>query len=282
MISVSIIANHKKDHQYDTTKLLIQKLMAHGVQVRIDQEIADSIRMPQLASDKLFDDLTAVISLGGDGTLLGVARDAAAFGTPILGVNLGNLGFMTEIETTEIDAAIEKLISGDFTLEPRMMLKAELIREGKCIQSYTALNDIGVSRGALSRIVNFRIAIGDKFVDDYAADGLLVSTPTGSTAYSLSAGGPIVDPSMQLILVTPICPHSLHARAMVLPPQEAISVIIEGSYHDAMLTVDGQLGFHIQADDIVKVQKSPEVTHLVRIYPYDFYTILRNKIKSKG
>lgn len=223
--------------------------------------------------------LQMFITLGGDGTILRAARVAAPFGVPILGVNLGRLGFLAEVEPQEVEANLSRLLNGDYWLEERLMLHAELVRGGKHLGSYEALNDIAVCRGSAVRVVRLSVFIEDTYLTTYVSDGLIVATPTGSTAYNLSAGGPIVAPDVQNLLLTPIAPHLTPARALVLSGETNITVAVATEY-EAILTVDGQIDVKLEQDDVVKVRKSEYVARFVRLRPARyFYETLLERLK---
>lgn len=221
----------------------------------------------------------AVVVLGGDGTLLAAAKRFGPLGVPILGVNTGHLGFLTELEWPQELDLLGPLLDGDRVIDPRMMLSAAVIREGKEIGRFLALNDAVVTKGPLARIVRLHVSVGGKLFATYRADGLIAATPTGSTAYSLSAGGPIVSPNHDVILITPICPHSLAARSLVIAPDDEVTIRVDpGHSGTIMLTVDGQEGFDLRAGDEVRVRRAAEVAHLIRRPDFNFYDVLRRKL----
>lgn len=224
--------------------------------------------------------LDLVISLGGDGTMLRAARELASKGTPILGVNIGNLGFLTEVESTEFPLAIKALHEGNYFIENRMMLSCDITNSHKK-KSFLALNDIVLAKGTLSRIVKYDIVIDNKFYTTFISDGVIVSTPTGSTAYSLSAGGPLIYPTLSLISITPICPHSLGVRTTVIDSNSKIQINREKQREKVFLTVDGQEAIEIKEMDNVEITMSNLKCRLVKLNNYDYFTILRKKITSR-
>jgi len=245
------------------------------------RNLAESLNKPHLAADWDFlkENIDMAITLGGDGTLLNVARKLAPFQVPILGINLGHLGYLTEIELTDLYTDLECLKRKEYFLEHRMMLEASIIRQKEMIKKYLALNDVVVSKGPFARLIWIKVSSNDNYLDTYPADGIIISTPTGSTAYSLSAGGPIINPSMELLLLNPICPHSLRSRPIILSKDEIIKIEpdpLEDS--DAILTVDGQKGFQLLAGDEVIVKKSKFYTRLIKIKKRYFYDVLRKKL----
>lgn len=225
-------------------------------------------------------DLDFVISLGGDGTMLRTARELCTYGIPVLGVNIGHLGFLTEVGCSEFKAAIKSISEGKYFIEKRTMLEST-IKSDKSLNSYAALNDIVISKGTLARMVKYDIEIDGKFYNSFTADGVIISTPTGSTAYSLSAGGPLIYPTLDLISITPICPHSLGVRTIVLDSKSKVNVKINKNYESVFLTLDGQKALELGEEDIVSVSKASCDCNLIRLEEYDYFKILRKKIISR-
>jgi NAD+ kinase len=219
-----------------------------------------------------------VIVLGGDGTLLSVARTFAETGVPVLSVNLGYLGFLTEVRLAELYPTLEGWCNGCHTLDSRTMLNATLWREGKVCSTFDALNDAVVSKGDIARMGEFAVELDGKSVARFRADGVIVSTPTGSTAYNLAANGPILTPDMDAMVVTPICPHLLTLRPIVVRGDACLSVRIEGIPDKALLTVDGQQAVTLQLGDEVRCQRSRHTVNLVRLSESGFFEALRNKL----
>lgn len=219
-----------------------------------------------------------LICFGGDGTILHAAKDANAFHVPVLGVNLGSVGFMAELEQGEL-SMLSRLAAGKYTIESRMMLDVVVRREGKIIYSDLALNDAAVTKGAVARVVDLEV-YGDKvLISSFSADGVIISTPTGSTAYSMSAGGPIVEPTAENIIVTPICPHALSARSFVLSRGRMLSVKLGRMVRKTTyLSVDGGKAFRLNGGDIVEARESKSKTQLVRVTGRTFYEILNHKL----
>lgn len=227
-----------------------------------------------------YNDLDIIIALGGDGTILRTSRNINNSNTPILGVNIGNLGFLSSVELLEFENAMKKIIADDYYVEDRMMLKCTLpLREES--EEYTALNDIIVSKGTLSRVVKYELHIDDKFYIDFTGDGLIISTPTGSTAYSLSAGGPIIYPNLDVIALTPICPLSLSMRTIVLDSKSEISVSIKCEHESIFLTLDGQRAIKLNSYEKILVSVSDKKCRLVKFNDYNYFGILRKKIISR-
>ncbi|MEW5922050.1 MAG: NAD(+)/NADH kinase [Bacillota bacterium] len=219
-----------------------------------------------------------VIVVGGDGTFLRVAREVADMGLPILGINLGYKGFLAEIEVGNLESYLQKLIAGDYYIGERMMLQTSVIREDKCVFTSQSLNDVIISRGPFSRIIKLDTFINNDFLESYPGDGLIIATPTGSTGYSLSAGGPVVNPSLQLLLVTPICPHLLYQRSVIVDRNDLVSIVVATSSADIYLTLDGQEGFALQHNDCIKVKRADCFTRVVIFAESNFYKILHDKL----
>lgn len=219
-----------------------------------------------------------LICFGGDGTILHAAKDANACGVPIMGVNMGSVGYMAELEQGEL-SLLAKLAEQKYTLECRMMLDVRLIREGKVIHEDLALNDAVVTKGAVARIVDISVYGDEMLITDFAGDGLVMSTPTGSTAYSLSAGGPIVEPTAESIIVTPICAHALHARPIVLSQDRTVTTRLgKLGRKTAYLSVDGGKAVKLSSGDAVEIRKSRATTRLVRLSSRSFYEIMNQKL----
>lgn len=224
-------------------------------------------------------DTEVIIVFGGDGTLLSAARHYGQGGTPILGVNVGGLGFITAINLEKLYPILEKVLRYDFQVEERMQLTGTVIRGGEIFCQQSVLNDVVINKGALARIVELKTYIDNEYLTTYRADGLIVCTPTGSTAYSLGAGGPIVFPTLQSMTVIPICPFTLTNRPLILPDTFTISVVLDERSRDVFLTFDGQVGFALQPQDIVEIKKGPGVIRLVKSPYKTYFEILRTKLR---
>jgi len=233
--------------------------------------------------DRVTGEVDWVIAIGGDGTLLKTARLVGASGIPILGVNSGKLGFMMQTTPDELGDALERVFEGKFSLDKRLVLQG---RTGNGTSGdatggevFSALNDIVIDKGAICRVIELGIYVNDEYVNDVMADGLIVSTPTGSTAYSLAAGGPILAPGMEAIAVSPICPHTLSNRAMVLAARDRIRVEVRADHPDLLVTVDGQENVVIQPGSTVEIFRADHTIHLIRFTDRSFYDVLRTKLK---
>jgi len=219
-----------------------------------------------------------VIVLGGDGTLLGAARAFVASGVPILSVNLGYLGFLTEVKLGDLYSTLESWCTGCHNVDERAMLHAELWRDGAALKTYRALNEIVVSKADIARMGEFSVELDGKRVARFRADGVIVSTPTGSTAYTLAANGPILTPDVDALVVTPVCPHLLTLRPIVVRGDASLTVRVEGVPNMALLTVDGQVAVELQRGDEVRCRRSSHTVRLVRLGDEGFFEALRNKL----
>jgi NAD+ kinase len=284
MIAVGLHVNVEKLQTNPAVATLAKEavslLKERGVPVMINRESAEVLKHPGLGvpEDELVRRATVVVVFGGDGTILYAARAAAPQGIPILGVNLGGFGFLAEVNGPEVEQALQRLLEGDFQLDERMMLRAYAEHEGRPIKEFLALNDIVVTKSGYARLLKLRTFVNTEHLATHLADGLIVATPTGSTAYSLSAGGPIVHPAVEGIVLTPIAAHSLNARAVVVSAGDTIKIQIEPIGAPPLLTVDGQEAYPLQPGDEVRVERSPHRTRLVRLGRGGFYSILRAKL----
>jgi NAD+ kinase len=223
--------------------------------------------------------LDLLVVLGGDGTLLKAARLYGHQGAPILGVNLGGLGFLTEISLEELSQLFEGILQGDYQTENRMVLTARIVREGEAHPAIPFLNDVVINKGALARIIDLETSIGGQFLTSYRGDGLIVATPTGSTAYNLSAGGPILHPALKTILLTPICPFTLTNRPIILQDDAVIDIRLGTKASEVWLTFDGQVGYPLNAGDVVRVEKAAKSVRLIKTPFRNYFEILRTKLK---
>lgn len=237
----------------------------------------------KLEKEEVFD---CIIALGGDGTILKVSRDLRDMNIPIVGVNLGTLGFLTEIEPDQIFPVIDRLLTDDYEMEERMNIRGAIFKEGAGTVPYKdiALNDIVVTRAGFSRVIGLKVYVNGKVMDIYEADGVIISTPTGSTGYNLSAGGPIVSPKTDLIIVTPISPHSLTSKSIVLSSGDEIMIEVlkmrKAQKEEAIVSFDGQPGTQLSAGDRIVIGKADSVTRMIRLFDVSFYEVLREKITN--
>jgi NAD+ kinase len=255
-------------------------LIQRGVRVAINDEAAARLGHPALgtADAELARRSDVVVVFGGDGTILRAARAAAPQAVPILGVNLGAFGFLAEVGDLEVEEALRRLLEGDYQIDERMMLRAWVEREGQTVREFLALNDTVVTNSGYPRLLTLRTYVNAEHLATHLADGMIVATPTGSTAYSLSAGGPILHPAVDGLVLTPICAHSLNARTMVLSAGDRIGITVEPSGAPTVVTVDGQEGHELAPGHQVRVERSPHRTRLVRLDRGGFYRRLRTKL----
>ena len=281
MLQAAIISKPQKPEVAGILRDLIAWLEARHYHYLLDPDSAAYIDVPNpiervdLPSHKP----NLVIVLGGDGTLLAAARAFARTTTPILSVNLGSLGFLTEIPLSDLYSTLEAWCNNCAEIEVRSMMHAEHIRDGKTIRKWDALNDVVIAKGTIARMGDFSVEIDRQLVATFRADGVIVSTPTGSTAYNLAANGPIVMPSVNALLVTPICPHLLTIRPIVTPGEATVSVHVVGVPNEIYLTVDGQEAVPLQLDDYVHCQRSKANVRLLRSRPNGLFSVLRSKLK---
>jgi len=278
---VGIVAKPDAARAPEVVTRLVDWLTARQIEVTLEKEtagIVPAVRAAAANKAELPGLSDLLIVLGGDGTLLSMARAVGDLGVPIMGVNLGGLGFLTATTLDEMMPSLEAALEGRMVVEERLMLLARVIRNGAVVCEHMALNDMVITKSAMSRIISLAVSVEGQYATAYRADGLIISTATGSTAYSLSAGGPIVAPSVDAIVLTPICSHTLTNRPIVLPASHRIEVTVQ-SDQEIMLTVDGQVGVGLRERDVVEVVKAAAHIRLVRFPQKDFFSVLRTKLK---
>ena len=281
MTRVGLVAKPDAAQAQSVILRLVEFFGRRSLSVVLEKETAGLVPTVSVASARKSDlpgQVDLLIVLGGDGTLLSMARAVGDLGVPILGVNLGGLGFLTATTLDEMLPALERLLAGGMEIEERMMLSAALRRGGQVIGEYIALNDVVITKSAMSRIIDLSVSVGGRHAISYRADGLIISTPTGSTAYNLSAGGPILFPTMDAVVLTPIAPHTLSNRPIAVPGAQRIEVALLVE-QDVMLTMDGQVGVPLRERDVVEVQKASAPIRLIRFPQKDFFSVLRTKLK---
>jgi NAD+ kinase len=280
--TVGIISRPRREDVARVVPPLIAWLRDRGAEVVCDSETGNCIG-PLAVQTRKREELPAhadlLIVLGGDGTLLSAARLAVGRQVPILAVNLGGLGFLTTVSQDELYQILEEIFSGKHRVSERVILEAEIVRAGGAIRRQIALNDAVLNKAALARIMDVALHVNGEYVTTYKADGLILSTPTGSTAYSLAAGGPIVYPTVEAFVVTPICPHTLTNRPLVIPDTAKIEIDFQAEDDAVFLTLDGQIGIELMRGDHIVVQKSCEKLRLVRPAKKTYFQILRSKLK---
>jgi NAD+ kinase len=277
---IGIVTKTTSPHAEQVMDQLVPWLVDRGISVRVQEEYGQLANSSVTVVDRdlIPDGVNMVMVLGGDGTLLSVARLLEKCDTPILGINLGSLGFLTELGIEELYATLEKVLGGQYKIEKRVRLEARLDRGGEIIGRYQVLNDVVINKGALARIIDLEAFVDDCEVTIYKADGLIVSTPTGSTAYSLAAGGPIIEPTLDVIVVAPICPHTLTNRPLVVPGGSEVVLHLLSDSGKVYLTLDGQEGTKLMQGDKVYIRASEERVHLVRTGIRNFYEVLSTKL----
>ena len=278
---VGIVSKPKKAEVAEIVPGLLAWLRERNIEAFIDKEtgaIMDT-RDQSLTRNEMPSKVDLLIVLGGDGTLLATARALNRKPVPILAVNLGGLGFLTEVTCDELYPTLEMVVAGTHQTDRRVQIEGELIRADEILTPFLALNDVVLNKGAIARIFDFELRVNGELVSTYKSDGLIVSTPTGSTAYSLAAGGPIVTPSVEAFLVTPICAHTLTHRPLVIPNTVHIEVTVKSLREIAYLTVDGQVGIATHSEDVVRMRKADSYVELVRPPSTPYFQILHKKLK---
>ena len=286
MNKIGIIAKRNKPEAANIIYHLVDWFRQKKIEVYIENEMAHLLgphasepNVNTVEREAFPSHAEMILVLGGDGTLLSVARLVGDHKVPILGVNLGGLGFLTEIALEELYRVLERVIQGDFTTDERVVLSASVIRKGKGVAEFPVLNDAVINKGALARIIDMETTINGEYVTTFKSDGLIISTPTGSTAYNLSAGGPIVYPSLHCIILTPICPHTLTNRPIVVPDEVEIRSTLKTRQQEVMLTLDGQQGFPLEVEDVVEVKKAAVGILLIKSPYRHYFEVLREKLK---
>jgi NAD+ kinase len=277
---IGIVVKPNKPEAITLAKELVEWLGRRNIEVYLDVSVASAINHSNSCPrEKISHWVDLLIVLGGDGTLLSAVRHMEGKSVPILGVNLGGLGFLTEITLEDLYPALERTLEGTVETEKRMKLKATVLRRGNKELEYSILNDAVISKSILARIINLRSSINGIYVSTYRGDGVIICTPTGSTAYSLAAGGPIVHPCMDSVLITPICPHMLTNRPLLIPDQASVEFTLETEESDVRLTLDGQVGCPLLPYDQVVITKSASHVEFVKSPFKDYFEILRTKLK---
>lgn len=283
MRTVGVVVNPEKAAQDPQVTVRVREavstLLRHGLVVRVNADGARAVRLEELSAteQELAESSDALVVVGGDGTILRAARAGAVRGVPVMGVNVGGFGFLAEVGLQELPEALERLVAGRHAVEERMMLAAEVGRAGEVAERFLALNDMVVTKSGYARLMPIRVCVNGEHLATYLADGLIVSTPTGSTAYNLSAGGPILSPGVRAMVITPICPHTLTARPVVVDADDVATVEVASEVEGVLLTVDGQVGCPLRGGDMVQVRRAEERARLVRLKAPSFYELLRQK-----
>ena len=280
-MNIGIVAKLHHAEFAASLKEVLQWLRSWGCQTVVEESVVQTFQLQEVCSANLEDipDLADIIVVfGGDGTMLRVARSIQDRQAKILGVNLGSLGFLTEVKLDELHPTLERVLAGEYTIDRRNMLKIEVHHRNGSVETYHALNDMVITKGAPARIITLEAFADEDYIATFPADGMIIATPTGSTAYSLSAGGPILYPTLDSVVMTPICSHTLTNRPLVIPAESHIRVVVK-SGEDVMLTVDGQIGVALQDEDEVRCTRSQYQIELIQAGHKDFFDVLREKLK---
>src|ERR1700758_4329032 len=278
--TIGIISRPRRSNLEVVVPPLLQWFAARGIRTLYDTETAGCLNdiSKGLTREEVAEQSQLLLVLGGDGTLLAAARVAAPLGIPILPINMGSLGFLTSFKLEEMYPALEQVLAGRFSCSERVMLHVELHRDAEVIERQTVVNEAVINKGALARMIDLQLTIDGDFVCRYRADGLTVATPTGSTAYSLSAGGPIVHPSVESWIITPICPHTLTDRPVVIRDSSIIDVHLSAGTESVFLTLDGQTGIPMHQSDRVRMTRSKEKLKLIQPVKKSYFEILHSKL----
>ena len=279
--TIGIISRPRRSNLEAVVPPLLQWFAARGIQTLYDKETAGALHDSThgLEREEVAEQSQLLLVLGGDGTLLAAARVAAPLGIPILPINMGSLGFLTSFKLEEMYPSLEQVLAGRFSCSERVMLDVELHRDAEIIERQSVVNEAVINKGALARMIDLQLTIDADFVCRYRADGLIVATPTGSTAYSLSAGGPIVHPAVESWIITPICPHTLSDRPVVVRDSSLIEVHLSGDTESVFLTLDGQTGIPMQPADRVRMTRAAERLKLIQPQKKSYFEILHSKLK---
>lgn len=287
MKNIGIWINKRKHSVISKVREVYLWFKKRGINILLDTESAQALDIHDSSYSlrSLAKKSDCIMVWGGDGTILSCARVVAPVGTPIYGINAGRLGFLTEVDIPDLFVGIERLINGEYSVEERMMIQAMVYRDDEIVKELWGLNDAVISKTALARLIWLKLYTDGEFINTYPADGVIIASPTGSTAYSLSAGGPLVSPDLDLLVITPICPHTLSARPLVISPNRTVSIFtnigdnlnIRG---DIMLTVDGQCGYALQPGDEVRICRAPYKARFIKTQNNSFYKILRDKLEE--
>ncbi|PWM32771.1 MAG: NAD(+) kinase [Clostridiales bacterium] len=276
-----IITNREKDPELEVTKRVESFLMQRGCTCSIYSEERSSGQWIQKPAERK---ASGILVLGGDGTLLKAAEGASCTGIPVLGINLGTMGYLAEVERSNLEQALAKLVEGDYVVEERMMLSGQVLRQGEVLEDTCALNDITITRNGHLQMLFFQIFVNGRLLKEYHADGIILATPTGSTGYNMSAGGPIVEPGAKLILLTPICPHTLQTRSVILRAEDEIAIRVKErggrEKQDMEACFDGSKNLSLRPGDEVRISRSPRVTPIIKLSEASFLEVLHRKLSE--
>lgn len=284
MRKIGVIPNSEKDPGFAFTRRTAEWLAEQGCAPLVTELVGQEIGRPEYIADinAIYGESEFLVVLGGDGTILRVARGAALHETPLLGVNLGTLGYLTDVDAAQAFEALARALAGAYTVEKRMMLETHILTEGAGGEAHIALNEAYVSRGVFSRMITLRLTVNDEYIDDFRADGIIVATPTGSTAYNLSAGGSILKPNSEMLAITPVCPHMLYARQLVVPAGDVVRITMTAAGNaEGVITLDGQHRIPLMPENTVTIRRSNYYTSIIKTNENSFFDILRLKLMGK-
>ncbi len=275
---VGVVVKPNHTQAWETAHEIAAWMKTRGIST-VRESQSESGDIENVDVEKFKTDVELIVVLGGDGTMISTARLVGERDISVLGINYGSLGYLTEFRIEEMFSALEAILAGDYAVDRRVMLEVEHLRDGKLIESGRVLNDVVVNKAVLARMIEIEVWLNNLFVNSFRADGLIVSTPTGSTAYNLSAGGPIVYPSMNAVVLTPICPFTLTNRPIVVPDTDEINLRLSQQSEGVVLTLDGQVGYSMTAQDSVSIRKSRTTFNLIQPPNRNYFDVLRNKLK---
>ena len=279
---VGIIGKHGDSRVKDAIDELYNFLSSRDREVFIDKataEIIPELDYPSMPRQQLGHEVDIAVIVGGDGTLLNAARSLACYDVPVLGINLGRLGFLTDISPDDLQAKLERIFEGKYIEEPRGLLHTKIYRQGELINQSSAFNDVVIHKWNGARMLEYETYIDDQFINTTRSDGIIVSTPTGSTGYALSGGGPLIHPSLHAIVLVPICPHSMSYRPLVVYADSEIKIIVKDcNQAEAQVTCDGQINLGLQAEDRIIISREEHLIRLIHPKSYDYYAMLRAKL----
>lgn len=279
MKKIALITNLTRDKDLEHTRNVAKSLCEFGAQIFSNIKAIENTTYAEI--EDAFKNADMAVVLGGDGTLIRASKYAIKYDVPILGYNIGNLGFLVELEKGEKDE-LSKIFTDEYEIENRIMLHVSVSRNGEEIFKSTALNDVAVSRGVISKMTHLKLSVDNKYVSDYYADGIVIATPTGSTAYSLSAGGPVVAPNLDVMIITPICAHTVTSRPMVISDKSTVDISVD-IYHseDVVVMCDGERGIELKSGDVVTVTKEERCAKLIRFGKRSFFDVLHQKLSER-
>lgn len=266
--TVSIITNLERPKSKAVTVRLVNWLKKRKLKVSINEEELETLKASDL-----------IIGIGGDGMILGIARKASPLGKPVLGVNSGRLGFLAEIDPEQMYQTIKEILSNKYKIQNRLLLEARVLRKNRAVGTFTALNDVVIKNGATARVIKLDLEVNKQYVATYIGDGLIISSPTGSTAYSLAASGPIIYPDLPVIVISAICPHTLTLRPLIISADSQVKIKVKSNHQEVILTLDGQNNLPLAMEDIIEIKKAKHQLKFITVPNKNYYQVLRTKLK---